>query len=287
MPHYSNEDYSKAVRRISRQIGDVVLGVALGSGGAYAFSHIGVLKVLQENNIPIDVICGSSTGALVAALWAAGFTIEEMERIVKWVGRKLSMFPFTGMSLPFKGFLRARRLENIFKSIFKNRTFYDLKHTLRIVAFDFIRRQAKILEEGSLYKAVAASCAMPGMFEPIKFKKDILLDGGVLNPLPTRILLNYGANKIIAVNITPSREEIIKGYGETRKFHILDFIFGSIETMQREFIAQALKLSDVVIHPDFGGVGGWMEFDKAHEFIEKGVEAARQKIEEVKKLVVS
>lgn len=280
-------EYFKTIRRISRQIGEVVTGLALGSGGAYAFSHIGVLKVLEENNIPIDIICGSSMGSLVAALWAAGFNIEEIERSVKWVSKKLSLFPFTGISLPFKGFLRAKRLEKIFWSIFKDKTFYDLKHNLKIVAFDFIRRETKILEEGFLYKAVAASCAMPGMFEPVRFKKDILLDGGVLNPLPTRILLNYGAHKIIAVNITPTRDEIVKGYRHNLKFHILDFIFGSIETMQREFIEQSLKISDVVIHPNFGGIGGWMEFEKADGFIRKGVEAAREKIEEVKKLLAA
>ncbi|MBU1122616.1 MAG: patatin-like phospholipase family protein [Candidatus Omnitrophica bacterium] len=279
------DDYSKAVRRISRQIGEVVVGLALGSGGAYAFSHIGVLKVLRDNNVSIDVVCGSSMGALVAALWAAGFEISEMEKAVKWVSKKLSLFPFTGISLPFKGVLRAKRLENILKSIFGDMSFYDLKRTLKIVAFDFIRRETKILEDGLLYKAVAASCAMPGMFEPVLFKKDILMDGGILNPLPTRILLNYGAHKIIAVNITPSKEEIIRGYKGDRKFHILDFIFGSIETMQREFIERALKISDVVIHPDFGGVGGWMEFDRAEQFIRKGEQAAFEKIEEIRQLV--
>lgn len=279
-------EYAEAVKRISRQTGEVVIGLALGSGGAYAFAHIGVLKVLQENNIQIDIICGSSMGSLIAALWAAGFKIEEMEKIVKWVGKKFSLFPFTGLSFPFRGFFKTKRLENIFRVIFKEKTFYDLKHTLKIVAFDFMRRETKILEEGLLYKVVAASCAMPGMFEPIRVKQDILLDGGVLNPLPTRIVLNSGANKIIAVNITPSQEDILKAYKIDRKYHILDFIFGSIETMQREFVQQAIKISDVVIHPCFEAAG-WMDFERTHEFIRKGEEAAIGKIEEIKRLVIA
>jgi NTE family protein len=285
LPSYESQVYFKAVRRVARQLGEVVLGLALGSGGAYAFAHIGVLKILQENNIPVDVICGSSMGALVAALWAAGFSIEEMENAVKWVGKKMGSFPFSGFSFPFKGFMRARRLESIFKGVFGDRTFYDLKHSLRIAAFDFIRREAVILGEGLIYKAVAASCAMPGVFEPIRFKKDILLDGGVLNPLPTRILLNYGAHKIIAVNITPTKEEIVQRYKKGQKFHIFDFIFGSIETMQREFIHRALELSDVIIHPQFGG-GGWMAFDRVDEFVENGERAAKEKIADLRKLLI-
>jgi len=284
LPSVSQESYPKALRRISREIGEVTLGLALGSGAAYGFSHIGVLKVLEENNIDIDIICGSSMGAIIAALWAVGFSIEEIERLSNEFGRKIGKFSILGFTFPFKGIMRAKRLEGIFKSVFKNLTFYDLKHTLKIVAFDFLKRKPVVLSKGLLYKSVAASCAFPGIFEPINFKKSILLDGGILSPLPTKILLNYDADRIIASNISLSSEQSRREYRKRDSFHIFDFIFGSIETMQQRFIEEAAKIADVVIHTNLEGLG-WMEFEKISAFIRRGEIAAQERIEEIKSLV--
>lgn len=280
------EEYMNALKRISKETGEVVVGLALGSGGAYGFAHIGVLKVLEENHIPVDIICGTSIGSVIASLWALGESPSEIKKFMVEFAKKLNIFSVWGFALPFKGLWRAKYLENILRKVFKDKTFYDLKHPLKVVVFDFSSKEAKVLEEGPLYKAVAASCALPGIFEPINFKDKMLLDGGVLNPLPTKVLLNYGADKIIAVNITPSQEEIIKDFSKKNKFHILDFIFGSIETMQRQFIAQAVTLADCVIHPNFGSLK-WLEFDKIEEFIKKGELATLGKLEELRKITGS
>ncbi|MDP2923677.1 MAG: patatin-like phospholipase family protein [Candidatus Omnitrophota bacterium] len=283
LPSYESGNYTRTLRRIARQIGEGVLGLALGSGGAYGFSHVGVLKILEKNNVNIDIICGSSIGAMIAALWALGYRVEEIEKSIVELGKKMNLFSIWGFSFPFRGFLKAKYLENILKKIFKDKTFYDLKRTLKIVVFDFTNKETRILEDGLLYKAVAASCAMPGIFEPIRVKNEILFDGGILSPLPTKVLLNYGVHKIIAVNITPSREEVYGEYRRRNKWHIFDFIFGSIETMQREFVQQAITISDTVIHPNFEGLG-WLDFDKVEDFIKRGEEATLDKLEEIKKL---
>jgi len=180
--------------------------------------------------------------------------------------------------------MRAKRLEGIFKSVFKELTFYDLKHNLKIVAFDFLKRKPIVLDRGLLYKAVAASCAFPGIFEPINFKKSILLDGGILSPLPTKVLLNYDTHKIIASNISLSSEQSRREYRKRNNFHIFDFIFGSIETMQQSFIEEAVKISDVVVHTNLEGLG-WMEFEKMSAFVRRGEIAAQGKIEEIKNLI--
>ena len=268
-PSCDTLEHSKALRRIARQLGEMVMGLALVSGAAYGFSHVGVIKVLEENNICFDIACGSSIGAVIATFWALGYKAEQIEKVSIDLGKKINFFSVSGFSFPFKGFLKAKFLENIFKKIFRDKTFYDLKHNLKIVVFDFFRRQTTVIEEGLLYKAVAASCAMPGVFEPIKVKGEMLLDGGILSPLPTKVLLNYNVNKIIAVNVMPTREEIYSQCQRHKKWHIFDFIFGSIETMQREFVQQAALVSDVVIHPNFEGIG-WFEFDRVEEFIKRG-----------------
>jgi NTE family protein len=276
--------YAKTIRRIARQVGEVTVGLALGSGAAFGYCHIGVLEVLEENNIAVDMVAGTSMGAVIAALWACGFSQEEIREKAAWFGRKMSRFPFTGLVFPFRGLFQARRLEALCRHIFGERTFYELKHPLLIVTFDFLKREARLVDEGPIYKAVAASSAMPGVFEPIRFKKDILLDGGVLNPLPARVLLSQGANKIIAVNITPSPQEVYANDSMRKSFNVLDYIFGSIETMQRQFVQEAIKLSDIVIHPDLANIG-WMEFRKIDEFIRRGQVAAREHLAEIKKLV--
>ena len=284
LPAANQESYPKALRRISREIGEVTLGIALGSGAAYGFSHIGVLKILEKNNIDIDIVSGSSMGAVIATLWALGFSIEKIENIANGFGKKIGKFSILGFTFPFKGIMRAKRLEGIFKSVFKELTFYDLKHNLKIVAFDFLKRKPIVLDRGLLYKAVAASCAFPGIFEPINFKKSILLDGGILSPLPTKVLLNYDTHKIIASNISLSSEQSRREYRKRNNFHIFDFIFGSIETMQQSFIEEAVKISDVVVHTNLEGLG-WMEFEKMSAFVRRGEIAAQGKIEEIKNLI--
>ncbi|MCF7907868.1 MAG: patatin-like phospholipase family protein [Candidatus Omnitrophica bacterium] len=275
--------YQATLRRLARQIGEVTIGVALGSGAAYGYAHIGVLKTLAEAKIPIDIICGSSMGAVIAALWATGFSISDIENYSTEVGKGIGSFSLFGLSIPFQGIMKAKRLESIFKKIFGNLTFYDLKQSIKVVTFDFKRRETVVLEEGLIYEALAASCAFPGIFEPVCLKKDIFLDGGILNPLPTKILLQYGAHKIIASNITLSQEQALSEYAKRDKFHIFDFIFGSIETMQQHFVRQAIELADVTIHSNLEGLG-WTEFNKIDEFIARGQAAAQDKLTEIKKL---
>jgi NTE family protein len=284
LPLFGEESYPRALKRISREIGEVTLGLALGSGAAYGFSHIGVLKVLEKNNIAIDIACGSSMGAVIAALWAAGFSLEKIEKLAAQAGRKIGKFSIPGFTLPLRGLMRARRLESIFKGIFKDLTFYDLKHTLRIVVFDFLRRRPVVLSKGFLYKAVAASCAFPGIFEPVRLNSNIFLDGGVLSPLPTKVLLNYDVHKIIASNILLSPEQARREYGKRNRLHIFDFIFGSIETMQQRFVEEAVKVADVVVHTNLEGLG-WMEFERISEFIKRGEAAAEARLGQIKNLV--
>jgi len=284
LPQLGSIEYARTIKRIARETGEVVLGVALGSGGSYGFAHIGVLEVLEENNIPIDIICGSSMGSFIAAMWAAGFDSKQMHQAAREFGRRLNLFSFPGFYFPFKGIIKAKRFERVYHDIFGDVTFYDLKHTLKLAAFDFFQRKAIVLEDGPLYKAVAASCAIPGVFEPIQFPSGLILDGGVLNPLPTKLLVNYNVHKIIAVNVTPPRENVATNHKAKGRWNVFDFIFGSIETMQREFVGEALRFADVVIHPVFYTTD-WAQFDRTDEYIQTGREATIEKLDVIKRLV--
>ncbi len=276
--------YFEVLSRIYRELSEKTIGIALGSGGAYGIAHIGVLKVIDRHKIPIDMICGSSIGSVIASLWALGYSYEEMEEKIEILGKKINLFSLFGFSLSLKGILRSRKLESALREIFGNKTFNDLKHNLRVVTFNFKKRRITVIKEGFIYKAIAASCAMPGIFEPVDFKGNILMDGGILSPLPTKTLLNNNIKKIIAVNVIPHREDMKELYSKKMpRFNIFHFIFGSIETMQQEFIRDSLEAADIVIHPNFEGLS-WTDFSRISEFINKGESAASLKIEGLKNL---
>jgi NTE family protein len=303
-------DYSKVIRRISRQESDCLVGLALGVGVAYGFCHIGVLKVIEEEKIPIDVISGSSIGAVIACLWVTGRSSSEILRITKEFREPKFIWSLLDFTFPLRGFIKGNKLYNFLKRHFGNKTFYDIKIPLKIIATDVKRKETKIFDQGLLVDAIMASCTMPGVFTPFTLKGEMLFDGGVINPLPTEPLCEMGVKKIIAVNMTPSREDIIKQYSQMKenivglgkqgnqkywfnlkeylrrklKINILDFIFSSFEIMQSEVAKKEAQLADVVLHPDTSGLH-WMELHKSEEFAKRGEEEARKNLDKIWKVI--
>jgi NTE family protein len=170
-------------------------------------------------------------------------------------------------------------------------------------------RKLKVLyyeRTGLLVEAIMASCAMPGVFAPFKFKEEMLFDGGIISPLPTEPLLKMGVKKIIAVNVTPSREDIRRQYEKIKeglaltekitpkrrgfslrqhlkekfKTNILDFIFSSVEILQSEVAEKEAQLADIVLHPDISGLY-WLELHKAKEFAKRGEEETRRQLDRI------
>jgi NTE family protein len=304
--------YSRAVRRIARQLGDCLTGLALGVGAAYGLTHIGVLKVIEEEHIPIDIISGSSIGAFIATLWAAGYSAKQIEDIIRTEFRDTNMIrQLADLTLPKIGFIKGQKIARMLKKYLGNKTFHDIKLPLKIVACDVKHKASIVIEKGNLAEAVMASCAMPGVFQPVRFKEELLVDGGILNPLPTEILMKNSVKKIIAVNVTPSREDILKQMEKARsegkvfaqnvvkkhgffglrwyikdllKVTILDFIFGSIEIMQAEMIKKEAQFADVILHPDTSGTN-WLEFHKVREFVKRGEEEARRNLDKIWQLI--
>jgi len=290
-----DSEYAKAIRRVARRLGDCLVGLALGVGVAYGLCHIGVLKVIEEEKITIDVISGSSVGALIASLWVTGRTSGEiLEIITQEFKEPKYIWGLVDLTFPFFGFIKGNKLYKLLRKYLGNKTFYDVKLPLKIITSDVKRKEPIILEKGLLADAIMASCTMPGVFMPFKFKQSLLFDGGIINPLPTEPLFKMGVKKIIAVNVTPSREDVLKQYEKIKnvetsagqyyqkklKTNILDIIFSSIEVMQSEVAKNEAQLADIVLHPDTSGMY-WLELHRAKEFAKRGEDEARKNLDKI------
>ncbi|MCX5695511.1 MAG: patatin-like phospholipase family protein [Candidatus Omnitrophica bacterium] len=306
-----DSEYAKAVRRISRYIGESMVGLVLGVGVAYGFCHVGVLKVFEEEKIPVDIIVGSSIGALIASLWAIGWSSSEILEITKNFKEPKHIWGLVDLTIPHLGFIKGNKLYKFLKELLGDKTFYDTRLPLKIIASDVKHKESRVLDQGLLVDAIMASCAMPGVFAPFKLKEELLFDGGVINPLPTEPLFKMGVKKIIAVNVTPSRQDILNQYEKIKgglktniadvikkrswfdlgryfkdifKTNILDFIFSSVEILQSEVAQKEALLADVVLHPDTSGLY-WLDLHKAAEFAKRGEEEARRNLDKIKQLI--
>jgi NTE family protein len=300
-----NCEYAKAIRRITRQVGDCLVGLAVGVGVAYGLCHIGVLKVIEEEKIPVDIIAGSSIGALLASLWATGRSSQEILEITKeFKEPKYVWRGFVDLTFPSIGFIKGNKLYNFLKKYLGNLTFSDVKLPLKIIASDVKRKEPKVLDKGLLIDAIMASCAMPGIFKPFNFSGGMLMDGGVICPLPTEVLFKMGVRKIIAVNVTPSKDDALRQYEkikeqiaveaiEARKWfslkqyfrnifktNIIDIIFSSIEVMQSELVEKECQLADIVLHPDTSGLS-WLELNRSEDFAKRGEEETRRQLDKI------
>lgn len=160
------------------------VGIALSSGVVRGISHIGILKVLEREKVPIDFVAGTSIGALIGALYCSGTTIEEMENLVntaKW--RELVDF-----TIPKNGLIAGKKIEAFISKILKKKTFEELNIPLSIVATDLNSGDKVVFSEGDIIKAVKASISMPGVFEPVLDGDSILADGGLVDPIPVDII---------------------------------------------------------------------------------------------------
>jgi len=177
------------------------IGLALSGGAARGMAHIGVLKALEEESIPIDMISGTSAGALAGACYAKEMKAAILEEIMLGLDwRKLAGLIDLNLLLLWKGFVQGQKAKSFFSSIIGDARFEDLEIPLSVVATDVQSMEEVVINKGSVVEAVRASISMPMIFTPVKWRGRFLIDGGAVNPMPVNVVRNMGAEIVIAVN---------------------------------------------------------------------------------------
>lgn len=254
------------------------IGIALSGGAARGFAHLGVLKVLRENDIPIDCIAGTSAGSITGAAVASGLSIEEIIEM----GRKMTWFRMSKFAFSPKGFLSNAAMGNLLRQTFPHDKFENLPIPFAAVTCDLQTGDAVVLKEkGDLIDAVRASCAIPGIFTPVEIDGKRLFDGGVVANVPTKAVRSLGAEIVIAVDVLASGATY---WGTPSTF--LGIFFQSTMMMLRAASKAHHYRADVVIIPKIAHLRP-DEIGKIDEFIKLGEEAALEKIDEIKKLIAN
>lgn len=253
------------------------IGLALSGGGARGFSHVGALKVLVEHGIPIDMIAGTSAGSIVGAAYASGMTIGEIELMAYKAGWTDLVRP----SMSVGGMLSNVPLGRFLKGHFPITRFEDLAIPFSAVAFDLATNaQVTLASGGDLITAIRASCAVPGVFAPVKDEQGrTLVDGGVVSPLPVQTVRNMGADVVIAVDLVSCgatfRSSSRTGFGV--------MIQGALALLR--VVARGEQGgADIVIEPQIAHLRP-DQINKREEFLALGEKAAFDKIDEIRLII--
>ena len=288
------------------------IGLALGSGSARGWAHVGVLRALEEAGIRPDVICGTSIGALVAAAYAAG----EIERFERWIAglRLADVIGFLDVKLA-GGLIQGERLMDFFRRNFVDRPVEALPLPFAAVATELATGNEVWLREGSTMDAVRASIALPGLFTPVVRDGHLLVDGGLVNPVPVSPARAMGADIVIAVDLsadvlgrhlrhkrqTPREGEVSAWLRKLQERlsdfvprngpalpSVLDVVASSINIMQVRIARSRMagEPPDAVIAPRLAHLG-LMEFHRAKEALEEGRRATRAALPQIRQALES
>jgi NTE family protein len=248
------------------------IGVALGGGFARGIAHVGILKVLEEENIPIRVVAGTSVGALIGACYCSGLSLDEMHELA----HNTRFTSFARWTLSRCGFASNDRMISFLTRTLKCKTFEELRIPLGVTATDFNTGEGVVFHSGSVIDPVRASCAYPGMFLPVQIRGRYLVDGMLSHPVPSRPAREMGADRVIAVHLKGTWS-----HGGAPR-HLFDVIGQSFAIAQDAMSSIWRGDADVVVEPDVAGFA-YDDFRRADDLIRVGEEAMRAALPAVRK----
>ena len=265
--------FSCAAKQIQPPARQAKIAVVLGAGAARGFAHVGVLKVLESNKIPVHMVVGTSAGSFVGSLYAYGFNAFELQKLSFAIERD----DIIDLTIPDNGFIKGEKLEKYINNILRNTPIEKLKIPFYAVAGDIQNGREVIFASGNTGTAVRASCSIPGVFMPVSISGRTYVDGGVVSPVAVDAARRFGADIVIAVDISSDLDSSVpKG--------TIDTILQSISIMHSKLSAAQLAKADVVIKPKVGFIGS-SDFSKRHEATLEGEKAALEALPKIQEIV--
>ncbi|MCP4403375.1 MAG: patatin family protein [bacterium] len=257
------------------------VGLALGSGSARGFSHIGVIRVLEAEGIPIDCIAGTSIGAIVGAVYASGMLPkgEEFLKDFDWKDMTALLDPL----FPVSGLLGGKRIEKLLRSFLGNRHIEDFPLSFAAVAADVASGEEVVFTHGDAVKAIRASMSMPGIFAPVFLENRFLVDGGLVSPVPVEVARRLGADVVIAVNLAPEMakrsyisldEQLQKSSSQAKERGIGEAV-GDVEkekSAMPDFLKETIEKGRSFVEEQTQVVEQWID-----EKVEKGKDVLSEK----------
>lgn len=257
------------------------VALVLGGGGARGFAHIGVLKILREEGIPVDLVTGTSIGALVGGLFAAGVPVEKMEHLAEDIGwEKITNISAEAVVklLVAEKLLSTEKMEKYIAQQIGNKRFDELKIPFACVATDLKTGEKIIFREGLVVPAVRASATVPGVFEPVEYRQRYLVDGGLVDNLPVEVAKILGADIIIAVAVGAD-------FTQYSTANILLTLNQAIYIQSEVLTQEEIKQAHLVVRPRVKDITA-VELWRARECIDAGISATQKMIPEIKNLIM-
>lgn len=271
------------------------IGLALSGGGIRGFVHIGILKALEEANIPIEYISGTSMGGVIAAAYASGIPLSVIEETALRLSNLRELMKLVDLSPQRRGLLEGQKVHAFLANLFIDRTFETMKIPLAIPAVDIIHSQEHVFTQGLVLPALMATTAVPGLFSPVKIGEFCFIDGGILNNLPVDCVRKLGAKTIIAVDAQPDlcQEKPWQEQEQPTRFPIplprffLDFYWAELimiaEITQRKL---AETCPEILLHPPIPkDVMMFLGFHRIADVIEAGVIGVREALPSIQRLL--
>jgi NTE family protein len=250
------------------------IGIALGGGFARGFAHLGVLQVLEQHRIPISCIAGTSVGSILGAAYASG---APLARIIATC-RTLKFRDIGRWSVSRLGLASNHRLGDLIARVFDSQHFEDLRIPLAVVATDLNSGEPVVLTHGNLVDAVRASCAFPGLFEPVNIGTRCLADGGLVAPVPTVAARSLGAEFVLGVSV--GMQDGHRGSPS----NVFQVVARAVSAAQKHQLEAWERHADLVIRPDVQSLA-WDDFDRADEAIQAGATVAYRALPRIEKFL--
>lgn len=263
------------------------IGLALGSGAAKGFAHVGVLEALEEEKIPVHYIAGTSAGALVGGFYASGLGIKGLKEFAyqtDWKKVVILLAPSPSKS----GLVSGERIEKFLRSFLGNKKIEELPIPFACVATDILSGEEIIIDKGDLVDGIRASISIPGILTPVILDGRILADGGIVNPVPVNVVSKMGADFVIASNVSslfgnklPVKIEDTRTSNKVKVPSIFTILLQSTSIMQRKMIRDSLPRANLVINSEVPNIK-LLEFYRAKEAVNAGRKAARKVLKDLK-----